>query len=150
MEEVCLKTSSALKSSLTIHIWSIPLKITYLFSEFFTTDLEFKINRRKEPYTHSLDISNVYELHSSFTSFLTENWWILGHSRKGAGRIFQRLRLSSTFFKWRTQTCIKDRVILEGWGCRRRWGRGEGAMGEKGMGRERGVGRKERRKRKRH
>jgi hypothetical protein len=48
------------------------LKIAYLFFESFTTDLQFKINRRKEPYTISLDISNVYELHSGFPSFLTE------------------------------------------------------------------------------
>lgn len=42
-------TFSPLKSSLAIHIWSPLLKSTHLSFNFFTTDLYFKINRRKNP-----------------------------------------------------------------------------------------------------
>lgn len=126
-------TFSPLKSSLTIHIWSPLLKNAYLSFEFFTTDLHFKINRRKEPYTHSLVISNVFELHSGCKSFLIETRWIQRLQKRASQHYISKAQPSQYLCRSRTQAVQRAEWTWRTW---RKRERGERDIGEKDINRK--------------
>lgn len=149
MEEICLKTLSALEF----------LDYTYLKSSFenclsilwiFHYWLRVQNKQEKSPIRLPLIFQMcTYVLHSSCTSFLTETWWIQGPSTKGADSIFQRLRLPGTFSDGEFKPVQRTE-----WSLGVDAGRGDGKEKEiwkrRAWTEKEGVGRTERRERKRN